>query len=118
MENKMADKTVTTCASVLYAIFQKKAKNRKENTNTAPGLIVPTSKPMKPKRKCSCLCHTYENKKSSNEFNENNKFFHSETLMSLNLYTFVISASCTSFFCVSSEHQYAASCSRLSKLRC
>ena len=38
MENKMADKTVTTCASVLYALFQKR------------------------QRKCSCLCHTNKNK--------------------------------------------------------
>jgi len=56
MDNKMADKTMTTCASVLYALFQKRP------------------------RKCTCLCHTNKNKSKSKtteylELNANN-FFH------------------------------------------
>ena len=49
----MADKTVTTCASVLYAIFQKR------------------------QQKCSCLCHTNKNKNKllAAEMNAN-LFFH------------------------------------------
>ena len=51
----MADKTVTTCASVLYALFQKR------------------------QRKCSCLCHTNYHKNKTKlhvaELNAN-MFFH------------------------------------------
>ena len=63
MENRVADKTMTTCASVLVALFQKRRKD-KNSTQT--------------KGRCSCLCHTYENKnKNLSEINEmnDNKFF-------------------------------------------
>lgn len=93
MENKMADKTVTTCASVLYALFQKKAKNNVKQTATI-GLTVP--KTFDKQRKCSCLCHTYENKKDELK-NETNKFFHCKCNSECELANKTICENCSSF---------------------
>lgn len=63
MENKMADETMTTCASVLIAMFQKRRQSQKLPSDICG---------------CSCLCHAYEkNPKGLSNLDElnDNKFF-------------------------------------------